>query len=108
MTLTIRTSMLAAAIFAAPLTVFAQSNNPTANLGSNKSSTATSQTADTPSSALHSGDTTATLAMPSAAAQNPHVPGATGQAVIPGSTSTVAGDRSATTTSKTNPALNGK
>jgi hypothetical protein len=93
--------MLAAAIFAAPLAGFAQSNNPTANLGANKSDTATSPTADTPTSTLHSGDAKAVPAMPNSAAQNPHVPGATGQAVVPGTNSTVAGDRPATANSKT-------
>ena len=101
MTLTLRTSMLAAAILAAPLAAFAQSNNPTGNLGSNNSATATPPTADTPSSGLHTGDANAIPPAPSAAAQNPHVPGATGQTVVPGTTSTVAGDRPATGNAKT-------
>jgi hypothetical protein len=101
MTSMLRNSMLAAAIFAAPLTAFAQSNNPTANLGSNKSTTATPPTADTRSSTLHTGDANATPHAPGAAAQNPHVPGATGKTVVPGTTSTVAGDRSSTANAKT-------
>jgi hypothetical protein len=101
MTSMLRNSMLAAAIFAAPLTAFAQSNNPTANLGSNNSATATPTTVDSPSSRLHTGDANATPPMSGTAVQNPHVPGATGKAVVPGTMSTVAGDRPSTANAKT-------
>ena len=107
MTPMLRTSILTAAIFAAPLAAFAQSN-PAGNLGSNSSPTATAPTANAPGVPMHAADATAATRPPSAAAQNPHVPGATGQTVIPGSNSTVAGDRAATATSKTNPAMNGR
>jgi hypothetical protein len=108
MTSTIRTSLLVAAIFAAPLAAFAQSNNPMGNLGSNGSTTATPPTANSPSSGMHTGDANAMPKPATGAAQNPHVPGATGQTVVPGTNSTVAGDRSATVNSKTNGATNGR
>jgi hypothetical protein len=107
MTSMLRNSILSAAILAAPLAAFAQSN-PTGNLGSNNSATATKPTADARSSPLHAADANAAKRPPNAAAQNPHVPGATGQTVVPGTNSTVAGDRAATATSKTNPAMNGR
>ncbi len=108
MTSTLRTTALALLIGAAPLAAFAQSNNPAGNLGSNSSPTATAPTANAPGVPMHAADATAPVRTPSAAAQNPHVPGATGQSVVPGNNSTIAGDRSATATSKTNPAMNGR
>ncbi len=101
MTSTLRNALLAAAIIAVPLTGFAQSSNPAGNLGSNNSTTASPSTANAPSSTLHSGDAKSTPPMPSAAAQNPHVPGATGKTVVPGTTSTIAGDRGSTANAKT-------
>jgi hypothetical protein len=106
--MTVRTAILAAAIFAAPFTAFAQSNNPAGNLGSNSSPTATAPTANAPGVPLHAADASAATRPPSASAQNPHVPGATGNTVVKGTNSTVAGDSSATATSKTNPAMNGR
>jgi hypothetical protein len=101
MTSMLRNSMLAAAIFAVPLAASAQSNNPTANLGSNKSVTAAPQTADSQSSTMRTGDANATPPAHSTAAQNPHIAGATGKTVVPGTTSTVAGDRPSTANAKT-------
>jgi hypothetical protein len=97
--MTMRTTMLAAAMIATPFMAFAQSNNPTANMGTNKSSTAPSTSA--PAAGMTSADTNATTTSPTGAAMSPRVPGATGQTVVPGSNSTVAGDRPATANSKT-------
>jgi hypothetical protein len=99
--MTMRTTLLAAAIFATPFMAFAQSNNPTGNLGSNSSTTATPSTANSPSSGLHTGDANARPKPVSGAAMNPRVPGATGQTVVPGTSSSIAGDRPATANSKT-------
>jgi hypothetical protein len=89
-----------AVLMAAPLMALAQSN-PTGNLGSNNSATATPPTANAPMSGLQAGDATAVPRPPSGAAQNPRVPGATGQTVVPGTNSTVAGDRPATGSART-------
>jgi hypothetical protein len=97
---TLQTTAFAAALLVAPLMAFAQSN-PTGNLGSNGSATATPPTANAPVSGLQAGDATAVPPPPSGAAQNPRVPGATGQTVVPGTNSTVGGDRPATGAAKT-------
>src|ERR1700677_4925047 len=96
---TLRSSMLAAAIFAMPLTGFAQSNAPIANMGSNKSVTA--PPSGTPGSQMAPADSNVTPKIPSTTERNPDVPGATGNAVVPGTNSTVAGDRAATVGTKT-------
>jgi hypothetical protein len=101
MTSTLRTSMLAAAIVASPLIALAQGNNPTGNLGSNDSVTATPPTANSPASGLHAADANATPQMTAGAERNQRVPGATGQTVVPGTTSTIAGDRQGTLATKT-------
>jgi hypothetical protein len=97
--MTMRTTILAAAMLVTPLMVFAQSNNPTANMGVNQSPTSSGTNA--PGSGMTAADANAVPKQPSGAAMNPRVPGATGQAVVPGTNSTVAGDRPATANSKT-------
>lgn len=102
MSSTLRTAMLAAAILASPLTAFAQSNNPTGNLGSNSSVTATAPTANSHAvSGVNTADANANAKMPTAMEKSPVVPGATGRTVVPGSNSTVAGDRAGTVDTKT-------
>jgi hypothetical protein len=101
MTSTLRNAMLAATIFATPFAAFAQSNNPTGNMGSNSSVTATPPTANSPAAAMNTGDVKATAKTPTAMERSPSVPGATGRTVVPGSNSTVAGDHSGTAESKT-------
>jgi len=98
---------LAATVLTIPLMAVAQSN-PAGNLGSNNSETAAPNTADSPSSTLHSGDASAVPPTPSPGAQNPNIPGATGQTVVPGTSSTVSGSTQATENSKTDGATNGR
>lgn len=89
-----RTAMLSAAILMTPLAAFAQTDNPMAHAGSNSSVTATSTTANPHAAATK-------VKSPMAMAKNPTVPGATGRTVVPGSNSTVAGDRAGTIETKT-------
>jgi hypothetical protein len=103
----LRATALSISVLALPAFAFAQSN-PQGNLGSNNSVTATPRTANSPASTLHSGDATALPPAINPAAQNPNVPGATGRTVVPGTNSTVSGDRPATANSKTSGATNGR
>jgi len=101
MTSTLRTVMLAATILAAPFAAFAQSNNPAGNMGSNSSVTATPPTANSTAAGMNTGDVKATAKTPGAMERSPSVPGATGNTVVPGSNSTVAGDHAGTANAKT-------
>jgi hypothetical protein len=78
----------------------AQSNNPTGNQGSNSSVTASPGTADNGAvSGMHTGDAGATRTTTSnygGSAMNPTAPGATGQTVVPGSTSSQASSSAGT------------
>lgn len=102
-----RSILLAVALMAAPLaTAMAQGNNPTANLGSNKSVTAAPGTADSKAaSTMHTGDKAARGTMGTstggAASMNNTTPGATGHTVVPGTTSTQAGAAGSTVREKT-------
>jgi hypothetical protein len=102
MSSTLRISMLAAAILGTPLLAFAQSNNPTGNMGSNSSATATPPNADShAASGMNTGDANATAKKPTMTDKSTTVPGATGRTVVPGSTSTVSGDHAGTAATKT-------
>jgi hypothetical protein len=104
-----RTLLVAAGLMAmplaAPMTALAQQNNPTGNLGSNRSATASPGTADSKAaSGMNTGDVGSKGAGANSyggAATNPTTPGATGQAVVPGSTSSQANASSGTAEQKT-------
>ena len=99
-----RAILLAAGLFVAPLVpALAQQNYPAGNLGSNKSITAAPGTADShAASGMNTGDSHGTVTRPyGTTAMNPYAPGATGQSVVRGTTSSQAGATSATTTEKT-------
>lgn len=91
-----RSLLLAASLVAVPMaTALAQQNNPTGNMGSNNSITATpGTTADSASSpGMKTGDSTSHSTATSnygGTAMNGTAPGATGQTVVPGSTSSQA------------------
>jgi hypothetical protein len=98
--------LLATTLMAAPLaTALAQPNNPTGNMGSNNSVTASPGTADSKAvSGMNTGDagshSTATGNY-SGSAANPTNPGATGRTVVPGSTSSQASSSAGTVEQKT-------
>jgi hypothetical protein len=90
-----RSLLLAASLIAAPLAVaVAQQNNPTGNMGSNNSATASPGTADShAASGMSTGDAGARSTATSpyrGSASNSTMSGATGQTVVPGSTSSQA------------------
>jgi hypothetical protein len=99
--------VLTAAILAVPAAwALAQPTNPSGNQGSNRSVTATPGTSDSSTmSPMHTGDVGSSgshaMPPPSMAATDPNKPGATGQTVVPGDNSTVAGTASATRTMQT-------
>jgi hypothetical protein len=93
--------LLAAALMAAPMTVaMAQQNNPAGNLGSNRSVTASPGTADSKAaSGMNTGDSTANTTGTGnygSSAMNKTAPGATGQTVVPGTTSSQANSATGT------------
>jgi hypothetical protein len=102
-----RSILLAAALMAAPLaTAMAQQNNPTGNLGSNRSTTAAPGTADTSAaSTMHTGDNATRGAMTNStgggASTNNTTPGATGRTIVPGTTSSQAGSAPSTVQERT-------
>jgi hypothetical protein len=90
-----RSLLLASTLLIAPVaTAMAQQNNPTGNMGSNRSVTASPGTADNkPASGMNTGDNSTRTTGTSnygGAAMNSTTPGATGKTVVPGSTSTQA------------------
>jgi hypothetical protein len=97
-------SLMAGALLATPVLAIAQGNNPTGNMGSNRSDTSAGTNGD---SAQKSGMGTADVKpgmnapKPSGAAKDNTVPGATGRTVVPGSSNTVADDQSGTSAAKT-------
>jgi hypothetical protein len=97
--------LLTASFFlASPLvTAMAQSNNPTGNLGSNNSVTASPGTADSkPLSGMNTGGSSPSGAVnQSSAAMNSNTPGGTGTTVVPGSTSSQSGSAAGTAETKT-------
>jgi hypothetical protein len=89
--------LLAVSLMAAPLTAaMAQSNNPTGNMGSNNSATASPTTAGSPAPGVST-----TTGNYSGSAMNSTTPGATGKTVVPGSTSSPASATSGTVEQKT-------
>jgi hypothetical protein len=89
------TLLLAAALMAAPMaTAMAQQNNPTGNMGSNRSVTASPGTADSKAaSGMTTGDVGSKATGGSnygGSAMNSTTPGATGRTVVPGTTSSQA------------------
>ena len=97
--------IVAVAFAAMPVAgVYAQQNNPTGNLGSNRSSTATPGTADSgAASGMHTGDVRSSTGgtSNSGGSSMASQPGATGRTVVPGNNSSVSGDTRATTDNKT-------
>jgi hypothetical protein len=100
------TILLAAGLIAVPLGIaVAQQNNPTGNLGSNRSITASPGTADNKAaSGTNTGDVgsrnTGTSNY-SGSAANTTTPGATGRTIVPGSTSSQASSSAGTAEQKT-------
>jgi hypothetical protein len=98
--------LLASTLLIAPVaTAMAQQNNPTGNLGSNRSATASPGTAD---SKAGSGMTTGDVGTKStgtgnygSSAMSTTAPGATGRTVVPGSTSSQASSSTGTVEQKT-------
>jgi hypothetical protein len=109
---TSRSIILSAALLVAPVaSALAQQNNPTGNYGSNRSATASSTTADTPATpGMRTGDISS-ASTPGGSYGGPATSssktGATGQTVVPGNNSTVAGDTSGTAKTKTGGATDG-
>lgn len=101
--------ILAASLVAMPLAGALAQSNPTGNLGSNTSSTASPGTADDKAvSGLETGDAKAKHARPVRMARNPSTskptdstPGATGRTIVRGDSSTIQGDAAATAQQKT-------
>ena len=104
MTSKLRLSLMTIALLATPMLAIAQGTNPTGNMGSNRSDTATGTNVD---KAQKPGLGTADVKPgvkapePTAAAKDNAVPGATGKTVVPGSSSTVSGNQSGTSAAKT-------
>jgi hypothetical protein len=101
-----RSLLLAATLLAAPMaTAMAQGNNPTGNMGSNQSVTASPGTADSKAvSGMNTADVGAhstTGTNYNAAAANPSTPGGTGTTVVPGTMSSQAGSTSGTAQQQT-------
>lgn len=96
-----RSFLLASTLLIAPVaTAMAQQNNPTGNMGSNRSVTAAPGTADSKAaSGMSTGDvgTHATgTSNYGGSAMNSTTPGATGKTVVPGSTSSQASSAAGT------------
>ncbi len=102
MTFQFRFLLVASCLIAAPMAGALAQSNPTGNLGSNQSITASHGTVDKkgPSEMSTSG-VNAVPRTPSAAAMNRRTPGGTGTTVVRGSSSTISGDRKITADSKT-------
>jgi hypothetical protein len=95
-----RLLLLATGLMAASMATAVAQSNPAGNLGSNNSVTASPGTADSPAvSGMNTGDAgsrgTATSNY-SGSAMNGSAPGATGQTVVPGTTSSQASSAAGT------------
>jgi len=100
----LRLSLMTVALLATPVLAIAQGNNPTGNMGANRSDTAGGTSADKmqkPGMATADVQSGANTPKPTAMAQDSAAPGATGKTVVPGSNSTVSGDKSGTVAAKT-------
>ncbi len=109
---TSRSLLLAATFIATPMAfASAQQNNPTGNMGSNRSVTASPGTADSKAaSGLNSGDVNAhrtTGGNYAGSATNSTKPGATGRTVVPGTSSSQANSASGTAGQKTGTTTSG-
>jgi hypothetical protein len=92
---TSRSLLVASTLLIAPVgAAMAQQNNPSGNMGSNRSATAAPGTADSKAaSGMNTGDINARgtgASNYSGSAMNSTTPGATGKTVVPGSTSSQA------------------
>jgi hypothetical protein len=100
----LRISLMTATLFATPMLAIAQSNNPTGNMGANRSETAVGANVDKmqkPGMGTADVQPGAKTPMPAAMAKDSTVPGATGKTVVPGSGSTISGNKTATEAAKT-------
>jgi hypothetical protein len=109
---TSRSLLLAATLLIAPVgTALAQQNNPTGNMGSNRSVTASPGTADSKgASGMNTGDTGTHATGTSnygSSAMNSTAPGATGKTIVPGSTSSQANSSTGTAAQKSGGASDG-
>jgi hypothetical protein len=100
-----RSLLLAAGLMAVPLATAMAQQDPTANLGSNRSVTATPGTADNSAvSTMTTGDSAARGTMTNTyggSSTNNPTPGATGHTVVPGTMSSQASSAPATVQEKT-------
>lgn len=100
----LRISLMTVTLFATPMLAMAQSNNPTGNMGSNRSDTAAGTNVDKmqkPGIGTADVQSGANTPKSTAMAKDSTVPGATGKTVVPGSSSTVPGDKMGTAAAKT-------
>lgn len=100
----LRMSLMTVVLLATPVLAIAQGNNPTGNMGSNRSETSAGTNVDkTQKPGMGTADVKpgVNAPMPSAAAKDNMAPGATGTTVVPGSNSTVSGDKTGTSAGKT-------
>jgi hypothetical protein len=98
-----RSLLLAATLMAAPLATAMAQSDPTGNLGSNRSVTASPGTADnSAASTMSTGDAHGTTTNTySGAGMNNTTPGATGRSVVPGTSSSQADASQSTMQEKT-------
>ena len=102
-----RSLLLAASLVAVPLaTAMAQQNNPTGNMGSNRSVTASPGTADSKAaSGVNTGDMSGShntgASNYGGSGMSSTTPGATGKTVVPGSTSSQASSERGTVQQQT-------
>lgn len=102
MTANARALLLAAALVAAPLAGALAQSSPTGNYGTNQSTSASPGTVDNKAtSGLNAASSQHKPSTTTAAAANKNVPGATGRTIVPGSSSTIAGDAPNTASAKT-------
>ena len=92
------------ALFATPILALAQGSNPTGNMGSNRSDTATGTNVDKmakPGMGTADVQSSVNAPKPSAMAKDNMAPGATGTTVVAGSNSTITGSQTGTSAAKT-------
>ena len=99
-----RIALMTVALFATPMLAMAQSNNPTGNMGSNRSEMAAGTNVDKmqkPGMGTADVQSGANPSKPNAMAKDSTVAGATGKTVVPGSSSTVSDSKIGTAAAKT-------